>query len=273
MNQILTINELVLSMAEIRNLKKGFITNFYLDMSKHSLWVSKRALYIERVRDTLFIVKKNENFWNVFFCSTTLEELSRDLQGFNEKYKDILLMYDIVGNERMLVTCKEIFDIRMNRYCSLVRMSRINAGQECKLSGDIRVASTEQAQELLDILNNHFDERTEQIPCIEEIHSLIEKGNVLVYEHEGKIVGFVIFEKSVATLYLRYWFVHPGYRNMKVGSKLLNHFFYTGKDCKRHQLWVIETNDNAIVRYEHYDFKAENLFDVVYTNKEIKYQQ
>lgn len=272
MNQILIIDKLVSSIAEIRDLKKGFITNFYLDIPKHSLWVNKGALYIERTSDTLFIVKKNDTFWNVFFCSTTLEELSHSLQKFNEKYKDIFLMYDVVGNERMLVLYKEIFDSQMDEYCSLVRMSKINTEQEYILSDDVRVASMLQASELCDILNNYFDEKTEQIPYIEEILSLIEKENVLVCEHKGKIIGFVIFEKSLKTLYLRYWFVHPEYRNMKVGSKLLNHFFYCGKDCKRHQLWVIKTNDNAIVRYDHYGFKVENLFDLVYTNKKIKYQ-
>ena len=227
---------------------------------------------MESVNDTFFVIKKNENFWNVFFFSTTIDELSKSLWLFNRKYHDFFLMYDVIGNERMLALYRKVFDTQMNEYCSLVRMYRINFKQEYELSSDIKFASREQAQEILDILNNYFDERTEQIPYFEEIESLIKKENVLIYEHEGKIVGFSIFEKNMATLYLRYWFVHPEYRNLKVGSKLLNHFFYSGKDCKKHQLWVICTNDNAIVRYEHYGFKSENLFDILYINKEIKYQ-
>lgn len=272
MTQVVNIEKLIASIAEIRNLKKGFITNFYLDVSKHTLWVKKGVVYVEKEHDTLFIVKKNRNFWNVYFCSTKVEELSKDLEQFNRQYRDFMLMYDIVGNECMLASYKDILDNQMNEYCSLVRMSRINSDQEYNLSSDIKYASKEQAQELLNLLNNYFDERTEQIPFLEEIESMIEKENVLVYEHKGIIIGFSIFEKSFTTLYLRYWFVHPEYRNMKVGSKLLNHFFHSGRDCKRHQLWVIRSNDSAIVRYEHYGFKAENLYDVVYTNKKLKYQ-
>lgn len=272
MNQVLKIEELISSIAEIRDLRKGFITNFYLDVPKHTLWIEKGVVYTEKRNDTLFIIKKNTNFWNVFFCSTIVDKLSKSIEYFNQKYNNFLLMFDFVGNERMLASYKEVFDTQMNEYCSLVRMSKINSEQEYILSSDIKHASNEQAQELLDILYHFFDERTEQIPFLEEIESLIERENVLVFEHKGKIIGFLIFEKSMATLYLRYWFVHPEYRNMKVGSKLLNHFFHKGRDCKRHQLWVIRTNDNAIVRYQHYGFKAENLYDLVYTNKKIKYQ-
>ncbi len=271
MNCIIKIDELIESVADIRNLKKGFLTNFYLDITKHTLWINKGVMYLKRINNTLFIVKKNKTFWNVFYCSTTIDELVKSIEIFNDLHKDIILMYDVVCNKNLLELFKDVFSARMNEYCSLVRMSRINIDQSINLSDDIKLASKGQAQELLDILNFYFDEKSEQIPYIEELESLIEKGNVFIYEKENHILGFTIFEKNISTLYLRYWFVHPEYRNMKIGSKLLNHFFNSGKDCKRHQLWVIETNKNAIVRYEHSGFRSENLFDTIYTNKKLKY--
>ena len=65
------------------------------------------------------------------------------------------------------------------------------------------------------------------------------------------------------TNYLRYWFTHPNYRDKKIGSKLLRHFFKIGEDTKRQIFWVIQSNENAIKRYRHYGFKEENMFDYV----------
>ena len=77
------------------------------------------------------------------------------------------------------------------------------------------------------------------------------------------MVGFLIYELKATTLYLRYWFTHPDYRDRKVGSRLLCRFFEEGKDTKRQLLWVIRTNDNAIKRYRHYSFVEENMYDYI----------
>lgn len=92
---------------------------------------------------------------------------------------------------------------------------------------------------------------------------IIYKTNGLVYKLEHKIVGFIIFELTGLTLYLRYWFVLPQFREMNIGSKLFNSFMYEGRNTKRQLLWVITHNINAIKRYVHYGFKPEKLFDYV----------
>ena len=87
--------------------------------------------------------------------------------------------------------------------------------------------------------------------------------HVLVCEEEGKMAGFLIYELNATTLYLRYWFTHPDFRDKKVGSRLLRRFFEEGKGTKRQLFWVIRTNENAIKRYRHYGFAEENMFDFV----------
>ena len=73
-------------------------------------------------------------------------------------------------------------------------------------------------------------------------------------------------EMNATTLYLRYWFTHPDFRDRKVGSRLLRRFFEEGKDTKRQLFWVIRSNKNAIKRYRHYGFKEENMLDFVLRN-------
>jgi GNAT superfamily N-acetyltransferase len=86
------------------------------------------------------------------------------------------------------------------------------------------------------------------------------------------IAGFIIYQLVGVTLYLRYWFVSPLFRDRKFGSKLFNYFLLKGKDSKRQLFWVIQTNENAISRYKHYGFKEEKIYNFVLTNKNIKYE-
>jgi ribosomal protein S18 acetylase RimI-like enzyme len=82
-----------------------------------------------------------------------------------------------------------------------------------------------------------------------------------------KVAGFIIYKLIGYSLYLKYWFVHPDYRDHGIGSKLFELFLYNGSDSKQQIFWVIRSNENAIKRYKHYGFKKDNLFDFVMTNK------
>jgi GNAT superfamily N-acetyltransferase len=84
-----------------------------------------------------------------------------------------------------------------------------------------------------------------------------------VCEEDGNLAGFLIFELSSATLYLRYWFTHPDFRGRKVGSRLMRRFFEEGKETRRQILWVMRTNEDAMEKYRHYGFVEEDMFDHV----------
>lgn len=250
--------------AEIRSLRMGFITNFFADPVKHSLWIQKGDCFIERVNNTLFIIKQNPSFWNVFYCSTTVDVLGKDVEELQAQHPDITMMYDIVGRE---VQCQPMVELFKAKRCkeatSLVRMTRMTEPMDYTPDDTVRYASEEELPIICQFLHKYFDEKTEQIPYDEELVDYTNQGHVLVCEEGGKVAGFVIFELNATTLYLRYWFTHPDYRDRKVGSRLLRRFFEEGKDTKRQLFWVIRTNENAIVRYKHYGFTEENMFDYV----------
>ena len=113
------------------------------------------------------------------------------------------------------------------------------------------------------MLHSYFDPLSEQLPSYEEILYFISRKSVLVYKEAGKVYGFVIFELNGQTLYLRYWFVLPEYRDLKIGSRLFNEFMRAGHATKRQLFWVIASNENAIKRYRHYGFEVERLYDYV----------
>ncbi len=263
-----SIEQLRTGQSEIRALRKGFLTNFYLDEVKHGLWIDKGDCFIEPLGETLFIIKKSETFWNVFYSSTTLEQLSADLSHFLSKYEENTLMFDVVGRE---MQCQPITEMFRQKNCveatSLVRMTKLTEPMSYATDKSIRRATKGDVTQVSQLLHHYFDARTEQIPYDEELYDFAEQGHILLCEEEGRLAGFLIYELNATTIYLRYWFTHPDFRDQKVGSRLLRHFFEDGKGTKRQMFWVKRDNENAIKRYLHYGFYEENMLDFVMTNK------
>ena len=113
------------------------------------------------------------------------------------------------------------------------------------------------------LLHQFFNEKTEQIPFAEELEGYAKEGHILVCEESSNLAGFLIYEINATTIYLRYWFTLPDFRDKKVGSRLLRRFFEEGKNTKRQLFWVIRNNENAIKRYKHYGFAEENMYDFI----------
>ena len=264
MERAQSIEQLQQQSTEIRALRKGFLTNFFLDPVKHGLWIEKGDCYTERLKSTLFIIKQSPSFWNVFYCSTTIEEFNADLSSFISEYPTTTMMFDIVGRD---VQCQPMVELFHNQGCneatSLVRMTRMADPFEYIADASISTATEADIPQVSQLLHQHFDAQTEQIPSDEELMDYARQGHVLICEEQGKMAGFLIYELNATTLYLRYWFTHPDFRDCKVGSRLLRRFFEEGRDTKRQLFWVIRTNENAIKRYRHYGFVEENMYDFV----------
>lgn len=264
MQQILFIEQLRTLPAEVRAKRQGFLTNFYLDETKHSLWIEKGVCEYEWVSDTLFVVKKSDSFWNVFYCTTTMKELSSDLLEFKSRHPEVIMMFDIVGRDLQCTSLVKLFEgVGFTEATSLVRMVRMTEPMDYVPDSSIRRAKTDEATIIHQLLHQFFNEKTEQIPFVEELEGYAKEGHILVCEESGNLAGFLIYEINATTIYLRYWFTLPDFRDKKVGSRLLRRFFEEGKNTKRQLFWVIRNNENAIKRYKHYGFAEENMYDFV----------
>ena len=264
MKRVQSIEQLQLQSAEVRTLKHGFLTNFFLDPLKHGLWIEKGDCYMDNVGNTLFIIKQSPGFWNVFYCSTTIDEFSNDLSTFMTAHPDVTMMFDIVGRD---VQCQPMVELFNSKGCSLatslVRMTRIGEPFSYVPDTTIRKATEADVLQVSRLLHEFFDAQTEQIPYDEELTVYARMGHILVCEEQDHMLGFLIYELNATTLYLRYWFTHPDHRDRKVGSRLLRRFFEEGRHTKRQLFWVIRSNENAIKRYKHYGFREENMFDYI----------
>lgn len=262
METINSIEQLQQQLGEVR--KQKFVTNFFLDPVKHSVWITKGDCHTEMVGDTLFVIRTDSGFWNVFYSSSNNETLSSDIKTLTSRFPEQTMMFDIVGRE---VQCKPLVDVfkelGFKEATSLVRMNRMAESFVYIPDDSIRKASEYDIPRISNLLHEYFNPQNEQIPYDEELIDYANQGHVLVCEEQGGIAGFLIYELNASTLYLRYWFTHPDFRDKKVGSRLLRRFFEEGKDTKRQIFWVIRTNENAIKRYKHYGFNEENMFDYV----------
>ena len=262
MTRILSYEQLLQQVNEVR--RQRFTTNFFLDKEKHSVWIASGDCLTEMVGNTLFIIRLGGDFCNVFYSSTTLEQLSVDLRLFLSMHADQTMMFDVVGrNNQCLPLVEDMKRLGGKETTSLVRMTRISEPLDYIADSRIRKATEKDIPQVSHLLHAFFNAQTEQIPYDEELCSYARQEHVLLYEDHGQVAGFLIYEQNNTTLYLRYWFTRPEFRNSGVGSRLFRHFFEEGKVTKRQLLWVIRTNENAIKRYRHYGFHEENMFDYV----------
>jgi ribosomal protein S18 acetylase RimI-like enzyme len=261
---------------KIRQYKKGYYTNFFLDIPKIELWVSLQLIEYEEVEETVFLLRKNSGFDNLFFITTDISILSRDIGLLHKMYSESTFIVDLVGNYNQISGIKDLLEKRgFYIYTTLVRMSKVTQNDDNYRYDPkyISYADGQRGSEVYKMLVEFFDPFAEQIPLPEEIIKWSDSNSILVFSDDhSTIQGFLIFELTGQTSYLRYWFVHPDHREKKIGSELIRSFFYESRNSKRKLFWVIESNENAIKRYEHWGFKKEELFDFVMINKNIKYE-
>lgn len=263
MDKIHSLHEVQEIIQQIRLKRQGFITNFFLDPFKHTLWLDKGEFYADSFSGCTLLVKKNELFSSLFYIAVDESSLEMALQQHCE-FSQGTYIVDVVGSESV-VTAKNVFiSSGFQEYECLYRMSRLGLPDiSFPLDGNVTDATLDDAVAIKELLNIYFDPLSEQIPTVEEIERFIKENGVLVYKADSTIGGFIISELLGATLYLRYWFVAPEFRNKHVGSKLFNSFMNKGAATKRQLFWVIASNENAIKRYLHYGFVPEKLYDYV----------
>ena len=275
MNNVLSATGLLEDIQAVRELKKGFLTNYYHDPVRTELLLEKGLLFSQRINDTLFILRQEDSFFHLHYCSVSANELGESLKAFMDDHPAILFTIDLIGNQKNVDQLGQTLTLSgFYPYVSLVRMSRLlPENPETPIIGHPHLieATSSHALRIGALLKKYFDPLAENFPLHEEILARIDAGQIIVYEENGLIEGFLIYEINGLTSYLRYWFVHPDHREKKIGSILIQEFFRRCSATKRQIFWVIRSNENAIKRYIHYGFSGEDLIDQIYTNQNIRY--
>jgi len=258
----------------IRNQKKGFYTNLFFDLPKFQKWIDQGIFYSIEFNRSIIFLKESNGFKNLYFTSADLNELGEALVIVKTQNPDDVIVSDIVGEkEGIHDTVRQFQNAGFNTYTVLMRMSRqILCEDEIFGIDRVRYAVREDLPKIRRLLETYFDPIAEQIPEIEKINDWADNNRILVSIYENEIIGFVIYEIGGLSSYLRYWFVHPLHRDKKIGSDLIKRFFYESRQTRRQYFWVIEKNENAIMRYRHYGFRDEEKRDYVLINNGRYYE-
>lgn len=259
-----TWDEVVGCVAESRD-KRRMVSNFFPDEKRMTRWCEKGAFSYEKRGETTFLVRRQETFSSLYFLSTSVDALAKDLAGFMEGYSGRLVV-DVLGRDAVREPLETTFkSAGFNALTTLQRMSRRTPTERYEHEREIDVANADDATSIHNLLTTNFIAEEEQLPSLEEVQDWIAVQAILVVRGDRTqgISGFIIFDRSPAALYLRYWFVSPDTRGKGIGGKLMRSMFAAGMNTKRQYFWVKTDNENAIKCYRHYGFEFEGLKDTV----------
>ena len=265
MNKIQDYNQITHLINKIKSYKEGYITNFYLGEPKCKILINKDLMYCVEDGKCIFILHKDFDFYHLYYLTTNKNPLSFPLRNLLKKYPDIILVSDVLGPESTIQNIINLYNLEgFQEYKKFIRLSCVNIVFDTNIcEEEIEYASGEHSYQIKELIKKHFDKFSEQLPMIEEINQWVEDKNILIRKNGKEIIGFLIFEINGLTATIRYWFVNPDFRNKKIGSHLIKNFFYKCRHTKRKLLWVMEDNENAIVRYKHFGFKPESMLDQI----------
>jgi ribosomal protein S18 acetylase RimI-like enzyme len=268
MDKLLSYDQILESVDNVKDKATIILTNFFLDKMRVELYINHNLLYWSVIGETLFIIKNQESFYTVYFCSIDLVHLKTDITNLKVKLSDKPIVLEVIGKQEFVGPLSQsLNDLGYIHYASLVRMVNISGVRIGESDGKIVYPQIDRIDEILRLLKKYFDVYSEQIPLREELELAINCKKVLIHQHENKIVGFLIFDVAGVTAHLKYWFTHPGHRDKKIGSKLFKDFIHETFNSKRRLFWVMENNENAIKRYNHYGFIKENMYDKILIHK------
>ena len=83
MVRIKSIEEIQNFTCFIRSLRKGLITNFYLNVEKHSIWIETGEFFVHETPECIFFLHENGNFYHLFFTATSTDRTGRYINTLN----------------------------------------------------------------------------------------------------------------------------------------------------------------------------------------------
>lgn len=260
--------------GELFRLKsKEMKTNFFMPEKQFDQLLMENKIQLFKTEKACFLLVDDDGFKRLYFIVSAIEEIQSFFNNYlNEFDGDISI--ETAGNSGYLESIKEAFlQNGFYEYSSMVRMSKIRNNVEDINFENIHLLTVDKKEEFQTLYKKYFDKFVERIPTVEEIDGFIQEEKAYYFSDNNEIQGFIVFEYHGITSHLRYWFVHPDYREKKIGSKLIQLFFNIGEKVKRELFWVIESNKNAIKRYKHFGFIEEDMHNLILINKNKRYEE
>jgi len=259
----------------------AFCTNFFPVQARLQSWIDHEQLWSELRDGALFFLRKDRDFWHLYFCAADLRSLKRVIPTLPSLSNEPVVL-DLIGNEAALADLIGIFEASgLRRYARLVRLARAAAatslspsdGEKCAQSSaarDVAFADQSDSDSIRALLESSFDRYADQLPMPCEIEAAIANRQILVIKIGGLLAALLFFETQGFTSTVRYWAVAQSFRSHRLGSALMRHYFSSQSAVRRFILWVTANNENALQKYRHYGYAPDGLVDHVLANPMIR---
>jgi len=267
MKEVVSQEEILSSIRQIRAISSKPITNFFYNPNKIAAWISKRKLYLVQncFNGSTLFVHEDRGFYHLYFIADSEASLQHSLLKITNSWRGILVT-DLIGRKIEVNKLSSVFCSNGFKHLKLlVRLSKLAEYQNDNLTqfSFVERATIKDTPMIMAALENNFNIFTEQLPFIDEISEAAREGRILLVRKAERIAGLLYFEVNGLSSILRYWLVDPLYRSEGIGSALMREYFRSCPQVKRFILWVLEDNENAIKKYAHYGYHPEELFDQV----------
>ena len=273
MGPLATVGQVFDAIQTVKSNAPEFCTNFFPVQRKLQGWIDHGELFGEVHRGAAFFLRKDRDFWHLYFCAANKESLAREITGLPELKRDPVVV-DLVGNEEVSNDLSNLLKPEGFRpYRTLYRMARISQSDSQPSHGGgtpINCAVSTDAPLIWELLGRAFDRYAEQLPTLYEIEAAIDSHQILTAKHNGTLAGLLFFETQGLTSTVRYWLVDEPFRAFRFGSALMQRYFAAQTAVRRFILWVLADNENAIQKYRHYGYAADGLVDRVLLNQIIQ---
>jgi hypothetical protein len=273
MGPLATVGQVFDAIQSVKSRAPEFCTNFFPPQRKMQGWIDHGELLGEVRNRAAFFLRKDRDFWHLYFCAANHESLAREITGLPE-LKNEPVAVDLIGNEVVSNDLSNLLQSEGFRpYRTLYRMARIRQSDSPASgagSASVDYAMSSDAPVIWELLGRTFDRYAEQLPALYEIETAIDHHQILTAKHNGALAGLLFFETQGLTSTVRYWLVDEPFRAFRFGSALMQRYFAAQSAVRRFVLWVLSDNESALQKYRHYGYAADGLVDRVLLNRIIQ---
>lgn len=237
-------------------------TNLFLSQDRLEKYAIQNKIWGVCDTGAALLLRRDRDFFHLY---GTYSNVDRFEQLLNELDNKETYVADLVGrNGSQLIQESSFQNCGFEIHRKLKRIARLPSVIDLPPhTQKIEVLDQNFSTQVLDHLERFFDRFSEQIPELEDIQQAISEGQILGILRDSYLAAFLYYETDKKISNLRYWFVHPDFRDEKVGGYLIRQYLHNLGISKVSRLWVVEDNVNAIKRYEHYGYEEDSLVDRV----------
>jgi len=270
-----SVREVFAAIEQSKENATAYCTNFFPAQPKLESWIAQKTLKVRSSPETTFFLRKDRDFWHLYFCARNPDALHASLEKLPE-LKTERVVLDVLGKREELAALLPVLTTAgLRPYKELARMARGAATQEFPPvdddEGKARTVFAEKrdGQAMLALIESAFDQYAKHIPSPDEIESAIEACQILIIRQGEHPAGLLFFETRGVTSTLRFWTVAREFRDLHLGAALMRHYLASQTAVRRFVLWVNADNADALRKYRHYHYANDGVVDCVLANEWI----